>query len=286
MILVGQKFYVRGLSAGNEITTGRKKIPQTSFIDWNGREKTPLRVIFTREFLIFFKNPYFVMNYAITLIFPIIILFVTIFLPNEEYGDITQFLERGKTLNLNFSLLSGSVLLAIVSYTSMFVSSVGISREGRRFWISKIIPLSPRVQMLAKICFSWFTAQFLIICGIVLVYLNFYPHPMNLLLVFFIASAGTIPIVAVGLFIDLIAPNLRWTDPHRLVRGNLRPLLTFFVNLSWISVMGYGLYRIFLLTSDAIVPLILLLCSLLALVCSSVIVLLRLADYYYPRIEA
>ena len=286
MIHAGERVYLKGLLSGTEIRAGRTPPSRVVTARWGKAEASHLRALLTREILIFFKNPYFVMNYAITLVFPIFILTVTVFLRKEGTPEITALIRKGDAFELFITFLAGAVILGIISYNSMFVSATGISREGPRFWISRILPLSPRKQILAKLAFSWIVAMPIALAGSAALGLHFDLPLERSFLILYIVIVGAVPVAALGLFTDLVSPNLGWTDPHRVVRGNLRPLIAFFGNICWIFLTGYGLYRLFTVIADPAIPIVSLLCFISLLALASVTGLLLFADRRYRGIES
>jgi ABC-2 type transport system permease protein len=284
MLLTGNKLFIKGVLGGDEVSTrianrGLMK-PLRSF----QRSRNPMKAYFVKELLIFFRNPYFVMNYVLTFILPLLILGFTMFYSENRLFDLYLFIAGGQRQEWMLSLLSGGIILGIVSYNSMFISSTGISREGRRFWISRIIPLPPWRQVLIKILHSWLSAQIIVVAGVAAIYVTAHLSVWRLLVTFYVGCVGTVVIVVIGLCTDLVSPHLQWIDPHRVIKGNLRPLVALCINFIWIISSGYIFYRACFDVERMVLPIIAILMYLAVLAAGATVLLLRFATRRYPGI--
>ena len=69
----------------------------------------------------------------------------------EEMSEVVSLAKDPK-----YAPIAALVSLGIMLFASSMnlISSTSISREGRTFWISKLIPVSPKDQVLAKLIHS------------------------------------------------------------------------------------------------------------------------------------
>jgi ABC-2 type transport system permease protein len=142
------------------------------------------------------------------------------------------------------------------------VPSSAISREGRWFWISRSLPVPPRVQVQAKALHSLlFVVINLIVVTAATVWMGL-ATPRNLAVV--LAGGLLIGVVTTysGLLIDVVRPNLTWTDPQQAMKGNLNGLFSMLVNLAIGLVTGGVAALLYFLARPILLPGLLVLLAL------------------------
>jgi ABC-2 type transport system permease protein len=105
------------------------------------------------------------------------------------------------------------------------VSSTSLSREGRHFGISLMVPIAGRTQVSAKLLLHLllFSPAYLLDCAIA--WLLFRYPPVSLV---FMIPAGLAVLVlsfCVGIYFDMKRPFLRWTHPQQAMKSNTNALL-------------------------------------------------------------
>jgi ABC-2 type transport system permease protein len=127
------------------------------------------------------------------------------------------------------------------------LSPSALSREGRFFSLSQLIPVSPRQQVKAKFWYTLAvnflcTLPILIVCA-VLLHLAW----LDILLITFLGLAVAAVLTSLGILIDFARPYFDWEDPQRAVKNNLNVLFIMLITLLFIAIMGVvsvGLYFI------------------------------------------
>ena len=139
------------------------------------------------------------------------------------------------------------------------LASTAISREGKSFWVSKIIPVSPFVQVLSKLAAASLVPLMLIAMTLAgeIIFLHF--SASELFSQMILALSGSLLTMSFGLFIDLLHPKLDWTDPQQVMKRNLTVLISIFSTLAFVGLSGGFLYWLaanFTLSPSTIVKLI------------------------------
>jgi ABC-2 type transport system permease protein len=114
------------------------------------------------------------------------------------------------------------------------VGATAVSREGRHFWISRSLPVAPRVQAQAKLLHSliFSTINIVMVLG-AMAYLRI----LSPLTAVYVVICGYLSSVATGyaaIMVDLIRPNLKWTDPQQAMKGNYNVLFGMLFN--WVLI--------------------------------------------------
>ncbi len=207
LVLAG-KWFFRGAAGGYGAGLGR-----------GGREKilgrgvfgsrSPLAALVFKETRVFFRTPVFVMNGLIsTFIFPVMYFIGS---RNRGWGY------AGPGAWFTTVLVAAGVIVFAAGFGP--VSATAVSREGKMLWVSKHLPLSGREQMTAKLVLALlFPLAAAVVVALALVLAAGAPV-RDAFQALLLGLAGAWPAAQAGLIIDLLHPNLDWSDPQRAIKG-------------------------------------------------------------------
>lgn len=239
MLALGNKHFYQGLFAGEEVA--KKQRVTNSANSWSS--SSPFKALLLREHRLFLRTPVFLMNVLpIAVIVPIFTLIPLLTRGSlQEINGLYPYLTKYPYLKLGIigfmTFIAGTIPL----------SPSAISREGKMFTLSQIIPVSPREQIKAKF---WYALIVNFICilpifvmSLILLHLTWVDALMLALLS--LAAVGVI--TAFGLLIDCERPYFDWEDPQRAVKNNLNVLFIMLITLIFLAIMAgiaVGLYMI------------------------------------------
>ncbi|MGE5579143.1 MAG: putative ABC transporter permease subunit [Bacillota bacterium] len=125
------------------------------------------------------------------------------------------------------------------------VSSTSISREGATFWLSKMIPVPPSVQVRAKLRYSLGVAAIQLVTLVAAAYMIFGLSAYHLAVTAILGMLASWPVSAICVINDLHNPRLKWTQPHQAMKGNLMTVgaMALSAVYLWVCAMGVGLMR-------------------------------------------
>lgn len=237
MTWAGEKYFYRGLIGSREQSrhTGKRKR-----VFWPAAMASagyhPLRAIFFRELRLMNRTPIFLLNGMLTVFLVPLIFFVTMrSQPQRTLPMIMRLLAGGEPLLV--ILVSTGFMVACAALNG--TASSAFSREGRLFWISKIIPVPFRQQVLAKFLHSLLVA----FLGVAAASLVLVVTPGFRLAYFLPALLLTMTIVmaltAVNLLIDLARPLLDWINPVKAIKQNLNVLFGLLADVAILVGAGY-----------------------------------------------
>lgn len=187
-----------------------------------GRTRSPLMACVWREAVLLSRQPLFMINALVgNLMLPVLL--VVPMMVNPQMSGMFAEIVPSETVRTG-AVLGAYGVLALAA-TASGLGSTAISREGRLFWISRALPVSPREQAIAKLLWSqvWGLLGALVIAVGAVFLFAFNPAEVALsvvggLLISWLANG-------IGLIIDLTRPNLTWTDPQQAMKGNWNALL-------------------------------------------------------------
>jgi ABC-2 type transport system permease protein len=282
ILVMAEKLFYRGLIGIGEISGRRKVLSPTQMSRMVSSGRRPVQAIFRREWRIMNRTPVFLLNGVLTaVLFPVIF----IVMAKAGGGDDTFILMRGFASAKPLSVILAAATFLIICGCLSGTSSSAFSREGGQFWMSKVIPVTPREQVVAKFLHSYVIALLGIGAGSVALLAVFRLKASTLLAALALALIGAVGLTAIGMIIDLARPLLKWTNPQKAIKQNLNVLLAVFADLGILA--GLGFFVFFLAKSGVSGSIILFIVSTAVVLLSlfSCLFLLRMADKRYQEIE-
>lgn len=188
------------------------------------QQRSPLLALFTREWFSVVKSPTIALN-SLMGIFMFPIMFGMMFVgiasvePELNFGDflseITGLLSEVSPLDVAL------VVAAAVGFATFMNPAVGtaVTREGSRLAISKMLPVSVRVQMLSKLLVGALI-DFLGVAMAMVIMIALFPGLAGgILLGGLLAMILCLASSAMSLTMDAVRPNLHWTNETQAIKG-------------------------------------------------------------------
>ncbi len=243
VVSFSQRWFFEGATTGSVSVKKKERVTveqQEGELAWP-KAKSSFEAMLVKEHRLLVRNPTYFMTALMNLmIVPIILVFGYI----GGGGDLGEFL-AALTDVLDIALL---VIVAIHAATTGIhqISSTAVSREGRTFWISKIIPVSPVIQVRAKLAYSIFFSCIQLLILVVIGAIALRLDVFRILILLFLGFLVSVPVNAICLLYDVSFPKLDWTDPQQAMKGNFGTLVAWLLDLLYIAALGaivYGLVR-------------------------------------------
>lgn len=250
VVQVGEWLFFGGLLGGEEVYSSGRKLSPVELAKETGRVRSPLGALFLREIRLLNRTPSFLMAGLLPpLIMPLFMLLPLL----GPGGPLDQGTDLSRFAGHPFvpMLILGAMLFL---NTLSAVPSSAISREGRWFWVSQSIPVPARILVQAKLLHSLLFAllNLTVVTG-VMFWLRL-ATPVNLLVVVVGGLLVSIITGYSGLLIDVLRPNLTWTDPQQAMKGNINSLFALLANLILGFVTGGGAALLYAFARPAFVP--------------------------------
>lgn len=134
------------------------------------------------------------------------------------------------------------------------ISAPSVSLEGKNIWIVQVLPVSPWQVILAKLRLHLAFTLPPVIVLTASTLLIFKPPVAYCLVVAFCVVAFSVMMAALGLFLNLLSPNLLWTDEVVPIKQSLSVMVSLFGG--WAVVLALGI--LYLVLADTITPLLFL----------------------------
>lgn len=271
-MVLGSWLFYAALAAGSEApmsTAGRRARGRTAGFPWrrmqaqadaseSGRalppdlwtQRSPESAIALKDMRLFLRTPTFVLNgLANVLIFPglLAVWFVAgggagagAGGPFAEIPGFAAFMaspefEAARALAFAAGILSVSGLNA--------VASSAFSRDGSQFWQHKVIPVSPRRQVVGKILFTLAFQLVSMVPLVVVMQLILRLDWTGLAMGALMGIAASVWASLTSLYVDMMRPYLNWDNPQRAMKSNLNALITMAIVAGVAVIVGYIVVR-------------------------------------------
>ncbi len=281
LLYLGNRIFYKSLLAGQEVSRKRKTISSDELARKYEKTSNPITSLFFREWKLLLRTPVYVLNCLAGIIIGPFMVILIMFTKNSGGENLSTIIN-----NPDYSFYIQLIGLAFMLYVSGInvAASTAISREGSTFWISKIIPVPAKHQVLAKFLNGFSIACLGVIMTAIILAIFIMPVP-SVILITLLGFIGSIPLTAFNLMIDMAKPKLIWNNPQEAVKQNMNGLLGMLVSFLILGVLtvavvimiNAGIYR------WAIYLILALLMSGLGIL--SIMMMINSAEKRYNRIE-
>jgi ABC-2 type transport system permease protein len=237
MIILSEKFFYKGVIGLSEVAAERRKLSRAELEKRVSSGRHPIRAILQREIRLMNRTPIFLLNGVLTgLIVPVI------FLVGAKSGGGGGFVDVFKNLESTHAttLILGSAAFFLVCGCINGTASSTFSREGKHFWISKVIPVPWRQQVAAKFLHSYLVSLVGIVAAAVVAAVVIGIPAASLCLAMLLALAGSAALNVAGMRIDLARPLLKWTNPQQAIKQNFNVLFAMIVEMGFLAACGFA----------------------------------------------
>ena len=281
MLATAEKMFYRGLVGISEISGRRKALSQAEMSRQVLSGRRPVRAIFWREWRIMNRTPIFLLNGVLT---AIIIPVIFVVMARSGTGD-NAFILKAMVSAKSVSVILASACFLLICGCLNGTSSSTFSREGGQFWMSKVIPVTPREQVMAKFLHSYLIALLGISAGSLLLILLLHLRFAVCAAAIMFGLVGAVGMTALGMIIDLARPLLEWTNPQKAIKQNLNVLFSIFADIGILGVLGFFVRVLVRAGIHGNAILAIVFASLILLSWLSYWFLLRMAAKRYREIE-
>lgn len=277
------KVYFKSIMSGEEVSRKRKALGQDVLSSKFAKQSSQLTAIFKRELNIFFKTPVYLLNGISSIIFtPIILLMPFINNSDKDAVQILSFLNNPSVRNNVILGIAGTLILMC---NLNIISNTAISREGKMFWISKMIPVNARTQINAKILLAVMIEFSGIILNLAILSYFMRFKVAEILFIALLSFIASFFVIIINLIADLLRPKLNWTNPQEAVKQNMTSLIGMLLTFL-ILALCFALILLFNFISLSYFAInIILTVFLAALTVTFLFILYNLAESKYKSIE-
>jgi ABC-2 type transport system permease protein len=245
-------------------------------------QSSQLKTLVNRNIAIVMKTPAFLMNVAILVLLPFIIVGINMMSGQFSLSQMQQLL--GEFANSEFAVYIPLILAAIYILPAFMgsFSATAITREGKFLWQVRVVPVSAELDIKARIvsCFI-----FSIVGVLILIPITFILLPISIFQIIFALVLAVIAIMImlqIDILIDINRPILDWNSPTQAVKNNMNVLLA----LAWrVGVIIVGHITISALSSFGFLSINILISAVLLIMLFVSNILFKKGIEKYKKLE-
>ena len=244
LVVIGTTYAISYfLFKGNLYRYGRdNKRKRKKYISF--RSNNFLSTYIKKEAKIFFRQPSYIINGLFGIVITPFLLPLSFQISGINDGT-TVIREIINNPNYYWETIGLAVIVIQITSSINVVSSTCISREGKQFWICKIIPVKSSVQTVAKILFSYSIMWVGILLNCLVLFFYFQYDIYATILVFIISSLFLYIWTIIGMLYDFLFPKLNWTNETEAVKQNLNVVFTIITNILITILLSYLVINVY-----------------------------------------
>lgn len=240
LIWIAGKIYYGGAMAQLETASVKRN---ASFERGHVRRHGDVTAIFLREWRVVLRSPVYALNGLATFIAgPFILLVPRLFQGAATNGELDFLFELLETLvDMRFVLLILAGLFVAIGMINPAVST-SLSREGKQFYISRVIPVSPAKQVLGKFLFGFSVAMITMVFMGVTAALTMGFAPLIVLGAVLLGVVASIAPIALSQLPDILKPKLNWNSETEAIKQNMNVILGMLIGWAYVAALGIGCF--------------------------------------------
>ncbi|GAB6106779.1 putative ABC transporter permease subunit [Fusibacter bizertensis] len=200
------------------------------------RSSSKRLLLIKRHLGIIIHNPTFLLNSVMTMFVPILLFAIYSMMGIMSLDTFKDPMLKPFAIYIYTGIISAPVLMGSLSTTV-------ITREGKTFWQTRVLPISINENLLTRIL-STFVVSFG--ASLVLAVLSFWILPLgpiDILLSIVFSLAATLCFSTMDLIINILRPFLNWSNPTAAVKNNLNIMISFLPRLAF-GLIGFVLFKL------------------------------------------
>lgn len=239
LLWLANRVFYRGLLAGQEVVRKRKVLTREDMEKRYGKASGAVKAIFNREWKLLLRTPVYVINgLAGSLIGPIIIVFAFMTKGVSQDPEMKAITDAIQNPEYSLYVVLGGLGLAAFTAGMNLVASTSVSREGSCFWISRLIPVAPRQQVLAKLLQSYSVSVLSVVVTAAVMAAGLQFSFTSVAIILILGCLAAIPMVVLNLMLDVFRPRLVWNSPQEAMKQNMNGMLGMLISLLIIGILA------------------------------------------------
>jgi hypothetical protein len=214
--------------------TSQGNINKKGKVSYKSSSKRALLI--KRHLGIIVHNPTFLLNTVMTMFVPILLFGIYSLMGLMTLDTFKDPMFKPYAIYIFTGIISAPVLMGSLSTTV-------ITREGKTFWETRVLPISINENLLTRIL-STFIVSFG--ASLILAITTFWIFPLGLidiLLSITFALTATLCFSTLDLIINIARPFLNWSNPTAAVKNNLNVMISFLPRLAF-GLVGFVLFKL------------------------------------------
>ncbi len=237
LLWISNHVFYKAMLAGQEVNRKSNKITSSLLTKQLEKTSSPIIAIAKREWKLLMRTPLYVLNgFVGTIMGPILMVSVIVFQgSNQELAELINSVRDPEIIPFAALVCLGLMLLTACMN---IVPSTSLSREGQTIWIAKMLPVSAKQQVTAKLLVSYFISVIgVLITSVIMIVLLKIPILWTIG-VTVIGLVGIVPMVSMSMIIDVFHPKLVWSSEQEAMKQNMNSGIGMLLSMLVLAILG------------------------------------------------
>lgn len=240
MIFLSERLFFDGLIGNMEISTSKGESQKDINIKGNIKIRRPYISIARKEIIMLYKTPVYLLNSIGGVIIIPIILIISTVTGNQSLKPLINLIEYYPS----YIVLAAIGMIGALGILNS-IGSTTFSREGKNFWIQRVLPIAVEDQIIGRILSSLIIQILGVISILISLLLLVEIRIQNIVIIIVLGLLGSIPMTQIGMAIDIIRPLLIWDNPQKAMKQNLNVFLSMGMGALYGGLVGFMTIKIF-----------------------------------------
>ena len=192
-----------------------------------------------KEVIMLYKTPVYLLNSIGGVIIIPIIMVVSVVTGNESLAPLKNLIEHYPS----YIVLAAIGMITILGVLNS-IGSTTFSREGKNFWIQRVLPIRVEDQIIGRIISSLLIQILGVISILVSLLFIVKISIANMVIIIVLGLLGSIPMTEIGMIIDIIRPLLVWDNPQKAMKQNLNVLISMGLGVLYGGLLGFTTIKV------------------------------------------
>jgi ABC-2 type transport system permease protein len=230
-VILLKSVYLKSYLIEQEQTTNKKKESKTS------KNTSVPFAIMSIDFKTLLRVPIYLFNcLSSIIIIPLLLIIMPIMTAGSGMGELKGIYNQMAEL---FWLITALVIAVFATLNP--IAATTFSREGKTNWIMRTLPISARDHIKGRFLTAFYTQIAFSVITIGLVLYIVQQDFLYAFVSFVLSLLASIPLIYVGIYIDLKRPVLVWDNPQQAVKQNMNVLISMAIGIIY-SALSVGIY--------------------------------------------
>jgi len=235
MILLSEGLFFDGLIGNIEVSASKGKTGRKLSIRDSTVQTKPYLALAKKEITMLFKTPIYLFNSIGGVIaVPIIMVMSAVTGGGGDKDSVIKFIESKP----EFVALVGIGFITAMGMLNS-IGATTFSREGKNFWIQRVLPIKARDQIVGRVLSSIAIQVLGLVALLGALVFVIRLRISTIALISVLGLLGSVPMTQIGMVIDIIRPSLKWTNPQQAMKQNFNVL--FGMGLGTLYIGGISL---------------------------------------------
>jgi ABC-2 type transport system permease protein len=235
MILLSEGLFFDGLIGNIEVSASKGKTGRKLSIRDSTVQTKPYLALAKKEITMLFKTPIYLFNSIGGVIaVPIIMVMSAVTGGGGDKDSVIKFIESKP----EFVALVGIGFITAMGMLNS-IGATTFSREGKNFWIQRVLPIKARDQIVGRVLSSIEIQVLGLVALLGALVFVIRLRISTIALISVLGLLGSVPMTQIGMVIDIIRPSLKWTNPQQAMKQNFNVL--FGMGLGTLYIGGISL---------------------------------------------